>query len=56
MAKNSKANKVEIQKGPIQPYQTNYRYMTQQELVNQDMEWMRGRESGKRLTLHEPKK
>lgn len=56
MAKNSKANKVEIQKGRIEPDQPNYRYMTQRQVVEQDMKWIRGREEGKRMTYHEPKK
>lgn len=56
MAKEAKVNKIEVQKGPIVADQPNYRYMTQRQLVEQDMEWIRGREEGKRMTFHEPKK
>ena len=51
----SKANKVEVQKGPIHPEDKNYRTMSYPERVaerRQEIDEMRGYQ---RMTLHEPK-
>lgn len=52
----AKENKVEVQKGPIQPDQYNYKYIPREERARQDAEMNRDRASGKKLTLHMPKK
>ena len=52
-----KANKVEIQKGPIDlSEQYNGNFQREPEVTRRDIEMNEMRQAGKRLTLHEPKR
>lgn len=53
----SKANKVEIQKGPVNlSEQYSGKFQREPEMTRRDMEDLNMRRSGMTLTLHEPKK
>jgi hypothetical protein len=51
----SKANKVEVQKGPIDPNPTTLRQMTHPQRVADRVEELRMLRGYKTLDLHEPK-
>jgi len=54
--KSHRSEKVEIQKGPINLHeQYQYKFMPQPEKTIRDIEENMMRQSGKTLTLHEPK-
>ncbi len=53
----AKANRVEVQKGPISMNdQYSMAFRREPEMTRRDIEMNEMRQSGKRLTLHEPKR